>query len=275
MLVAAGLSSLAGSRADAAALLLDFGPTAVTNTSPDFDATVSPGQQDGGITGGSTWNQVQLTDIGSGLVFNNGTATTGVSVNLGKNTDSAATTTVDLLTQPTSNSALGTTNNTNIYSGTRVAKDGIFGTSGGALGLRVDGLAAGDYAVYLTGRNTNSGTYGPTASAMDFFVSTGAAVDTFNYSSWTKATASNPNTGTGVLAGNAVGNPTSFTEGSEYVKFVVSLSQGQSLFLASDGAAVSGETRGFLNSIEITAVPEPGAFMLMGLGALGALRRRR
>src|SRR5690606_13655942 len=62
-------------------------------------------------------------------------------------------------------------------------KDGIFGNAGtgvvaGAIGLRLDGLAAGDYLVYVMARNTNANS---TGNAMNIFAGTGASSGIFDF----------------------------------------------------------------------------------------------
>ena len=59
-----------------------------------------------------------------------------------------------------------------------------------------------------------------------------------------------------------------------YVALDITLADGDSLFLASDGGTAA-ESRGFLNMVQIVAIPEPASALLGTLGLLALLRRRR
>jgi hypothetical protein len=68
---------------------------------------------------------------------------------------------------------------------------------------------------------------------------------------------------------------TSWAENANYLKFMVTIGSGDVLNLATLGGGA--ETRGFLNSVQIVAVPEPSTYALFfgGLGMLYLLRRRQ
>jgi hypothetical protein len=62
-------------------------------------------------------------------------------------------------------------------------------------------------------------------------------------------------------------------EDGNYLKFAVTLGAGDVLHVATLGGG--GEVRGFLNSVQIVAVPEPAISVMLGLsGVLFCFRRR-
>jgi hypothetical protein len=71
-------------------------------------------------------------------------------------------------------------------------------------------------------------------------------------------------------------NATTFTAGSNYVKFQSIVADGSGnisiIANATDGA---GATRLHINGLQLVAVPEPSAALLGAVGVLGLLRRRR
>ncbi|HET6408744.1 MAG TPA: PEP-CTERM sorting domain-containing protein [Chthoniobacteraceae bacterium] len=245
-------------------ILLDFGPTTVSAT----DATVSPAHAVGAVPGSAvTWNKVLLSDIGSGVLSSTG-GSTGVSINLGVESGTGSGT-ISYTTNPAGGSTiLGTAAGatSSLYSDTKVARDGIFsGAADVALGLRIDGLAAGEYTLYFTARNTNSGLTSNRGERM--YASTGTSSDTFDFSAVSNfSSVANTNSMTDALG--------IFTAGVSYNTLSFTITGGQSLFLAVDGFQ-SGENRGFLNSLEIVAVPEPGVPLLFGASVAFFLFRRR
>ncbi len=246
---------------DAQVLMFDFGPTAAA----DDSRVNSPYHAVAGSTG-NAWNTVAGAYAGGAtFVWSNGADATDIEIDLGQTT-TAAGRTILLASTPTQN-ALGGGSNTGVYADTSVAKDGIFPTSTGtrAVGVQVTGLDAGLYDVYITARNTNQNSQhyqtvyaGATAEAGDFDFS-GYQFGSLSFSS------------------SAVATET-WEENGNYVKLSVSLAAGQALNIASIGGLGGSGDRGFLNSVQIVAVPEPSAFAALGgLGALtfAATRRRR
>ncbi|WP_309380245.1 PEP-CTERM sorting domain-containing protein [Cerasicoccus frondis] len=263
LILAAGISA---APAFSQTMLFDFGPTTVTGA----DLTNSPGHEDGGLTGADTsWNLVQVTDISSGLVTSTGTAS-AVGINLGVESTSSSNI-INFGSQPSSSSQLGTQLFSGVYSNTSVARDGIFNSFNSepwAIGVKLDGLAAGEYNIYITARNTNTLTAQPTTVFGDAISNTDA---TFDYNSITGSSIANGTNST------SSGPYTGFEEGGNYGFLTITLSAGQSLALAISGDGAGNDGRGFLNSIEIVAVPEPSTYvtLMASLTLLGALAIRR
>lgn len=252
--------------------------------------TLSPGHSAATISNTeTTWNNFNSTGASSSLLYSDGSAATGVTLTFGtESTAGSGTLDLGTVTGINLSSLYGTggavagqqslvSNAGSIYgsgnnsTNSAAGRAGWFGGgtsgAGNAIGLRVDGLTSGAYRVYLMARNTN--TNAVTTAPMNLYASTGAFSSTFSFSSLTadvQANTTYPNT-----------NPTAyntFVDGTNFVAIDVTLSAGQSLFLASDGGS-AGETRGFLNMVQIVSVPEPAAAFLGAIGLLALLRRRR
>lgn len=255
LLAAAVALVMAGSAE--AAILFDFGPAGAT-----LNPTNSPGHAAGAVTGGSTWNRVSLANLASGIVNNNGTAATGVSLTYG--IAAAGVTTVTYGVQPGSTISGGGT--AGVYAVSSPVRTGVFNNSNNSiLGLRIDGLAAGQYDVYTASRNTQSSAAGTTTRV---FYGTSALGSTFATAGAGSLDQSNAQ---GVTT---AGTNASFVLGNQYQKFTVTVSASNpSLYLAFRGVAT--ELRPFVNSVELVAIPEPVAAGLVGLTGAGVLLRRR
>ena len=273
--------------ASGANLMLDFGNIAMPVLDPNL--TRSPGHSAGVIQNTEvTWNTISSGTPGA-LTYSDGTAATGVTLTMGAEASfNSGTVNFDgtigntafagsgggvagYQSYLTTNSIYGTTNNA---ANTAHARDGfIAGGTGGAgfaMGLRLDGLAAGTYAVFLTARNTSAN---GAAGAMSIYTQTGASTDTSYAFGTTPITIQgNPVYTTGG-SGTYTGQYTTFVEGDNYARFEVTIAEDESLMIAIDGSGA--ETRGFLNSMQVVAIPEPGSALLGSLALLGCLRRRR
>lgn len=245
----------------ASVLMLDFGPTTVAGIG---DQTNSPYHQAEPSFVQTVWNKVETTDIASGgLVWSDGTAATGLALNIGGNS-AAGVTTLDLAKTGLTSSAMGTSIVSGVYAGTSAGADGIYlGASGArAVGFQLSGLAAGTYDIYITARNTSTSS----AQTQGLYVGTSASAGNFDFSGYGAKTLTYANNTTAV---------TTWSEDANYVKFTVSLSAGNVLNLASYAPA-----RGFLNSVQIVStIPEPSTYALFaGTGglmlALGRRQRR-
>jgi hypothetical protein len=244
-----GVSSLS-----AQTLLLDFGPTAVTGG----DRLVSPGHAVNAVPSSAlSWNQI--TADSSGLVSSTG-ASTGVSVNIGQES-SAGSGTINFNFEATGSTGGAGAATGALYAGTKVARDALFsGTAGSALGVRIDGLSAGDYTLYFTARNT--ATTLTTNRAERLYLNVGDSASTFAFGGLTSDNYRDvANTNTLSNAGGV------FELGVSYNSISFTLLADQSVFIATDGIQID-EARGFLNSVEIVAaIPEPSTYALL-LGGL-------
>lgn len=246
-------------------LMLDFGPTAPTggNLTNSPYHSLNPGFSE------STWNQIQTTDIASGILMSDG-STTSIGVNVGVANNAAnGSTVIDLTQTPTGNLALGTVVNTGIYATTSVGTDGIFSGTGDSIrhtGVQITGLSAGIYEVFVATRNTNtSATY-----TMTTFAGAGTAGANFDFTdpSYVSGALTHAGSTTGVTTWNAEGSA-----GENYNRLTVTIADGQALNIAVQGDGT--QTRGFLNMIQIAAIPEPSAALLALLSLpVFCLRRR-
>lgn len=216
------------------ALLLDFGPTA---TQAAY-ATNDPAHWLGAVPASEiTWNTT--TRDTNTVYYSDGATATGLSLELGRS--AAGVDIINFSDNGFSSSALGGSQNTGVYAGSSPVRDAIFGGSGGAnnlaVGLRVNGLPAGTYTLFVHGRNTSTATAAP----LLFYATNRASADTYTFSI-NDVLAALSNTSPAITNG--------FNEGNNYGVLTVSLAAGESLYIASEGT-VSGEARGFMNAIVI------------------------
>ncbi|HEY9510657.1 MAG TPA: immunoglobulin domain-containing protein [Verrucomicrobiae bacterium] len=261
-LIAAVLISLTlATNSPAASLLLDFGPTTATDT----DVTLSMGHFAGAVPANETsWNTI-TGDKASDLVYSDGSSAAGVSVDLGRS-GFGVSDAVDFGINVFTSSALGGQLKNGIYTNTSPLKDGVFasGTTSAntnILGIRVDGLAAGTYTLYISGRNTSTAVSSPAR----FFCATGPSANSFSFSTNATAFVDELNSGTppggGIPSQNDVVTGT-FAYGDNCVHLVATINEGDALFFAVTGNATN-EMRGFLNALEIV----PGAPVLTNFPA--------
>lgn len=286
----APLAALAGlllvpSFASAQTLLLNFHSTAGADAGPVSEPYLltDPAHAIGGLSLEEfIWNNFNTATPSSSLLKSDGSVATGISIVFGGESVPGSgvldfTSTAAIRTDVNLGSGGGAPGQQSLLGPGSVYGEDTFstapgrlgwlgtGSSGGpdgsAIGLRVDGLAAGDYVIYIMARNTNSNA---AFVPMDLFVAADATSDTFDFSLVTPGAQLNigyPSTGYD-------GQYTYFTEEDNYYAVTISIAEGQSLFIASDGSET--ETRGFLNMVEIVAVPEASTVSLLVLGLAAA-----
>ncbi|QJE94332.1 hypothetical protein [Luteolibacter luteus] len=283
-LAGAGLS-LCSAPVFSANLMLDFGAPASNSVVAAPYLTLSPGHAKGGVPASqTTWNTVSTSANRTDLLYADGSSASALTLDLGQET-SGGSGVIDFGLNvgnlglagtggaiPNQQSLLGTGS---IYgdnsSSTAAGRDGFFGggtaaVTGTAIGMRLDGLATGDYVAYVMARNTNTN---PASLAMNVYSSVGATAANFTFSSLTAQVQAN----TGYATAGYAGQYTSFTQDENYLAINFTITEaGQSFFLAVDGGNDAVERRGFLNSVQI--VPEPSVAMLGAIGLLFLFRRR-
>lgn len=259
-------------------LMLDLGGNNPSNLVGNNN-TSSPYHAATGSTGDFTWNSSGTSGSMSSLVWSDGTTATGVATT-GYKFSAAQTVTNGTGWQTSYNGSATGAVNTGIYAQGNAAYDGGmtstgFATDDRAVGLQITGLAVGTYDVYISGRYTNYAD--STDYTQTFYAGVGASSGNFNFITGGYAsdstTFSADNTSKTASWVYSVGDAAS----SNYVKLTVSItSLNEVLNIAAQG---SGTFNGFLNTVQIVAIPEPSAFALIG-GATGllfavGLRRRR
>lgn len=283
---------VASSWAPAQTLLFNFHSTAAADTGPVAAPYLltDPAHAIGGLSASdTTWNNFNTASPSSLLLGSDGSAATGVSVVFGGESavgsgvldytsTAAIRTNVNLGSgggAPGQQSLLGTgsiygTNTTSTAPGRLGWLGSGAANAGSAIGMRVDGLAAGDYTIYIMSRNTNSNV---ASLPMLLYLATGVTSNSFDFNLLSPGVQMN----SGYTTGSYAGQFTTFTQEDNYYAATISLAAGQSLYLASDGTGA--ETRGFLNMVEIVAVPEPSTLTLtlVSLSAIVAvcIRRKR
>lgn len=226
--------------AEAKSLLLDFGPTVVASS----NATLSLAHSLGAVPATETsWNRIQGDT--NGLVYSDGTPATRVAVDLGRSP--AGVPVINFTDDGFISSALAGQITTGIYAGTSPMRDGIYGGAGGsnalAVGVRIEGLVAGNYTVYFAARNTST----LNATPQRCFATSAPPAAQFAFATNSSAWADESNSAPPVTSGFLPGNNCNY--------LVVTLGAGDALYLAALGNGDYGtdtlELRGFLNAVEI------------------------
>jgi hypothetical protein len=241
--------------------MVDFGATTVTGDS----LTNSPYHSANSSFTDSMWNQITAADefAAGGLKYSDGSNASGVSINMGSTDVYNGTIDLDGTVRSV---APKTDYSTGIYAGTSVALDavyGIVGTTGTKFcGFQIGGLAAGEYQIYLTGRNTaTTGGYTET-----FYLSTSSTGGNFVNNSGTTQALTYPGGGDWSQW---------YEEGSaseNYVVYNITLAAGEYINI---GTTASNSQAAGLNSVQIVSVPEPAALGLVLGGATLIIAVRR
>lgn len=226
--------------ASAMVLMLDFGPTVATGASQ----TNSPYHSVNESFKGTYWNTIGLSNVSAGLVYSDGTPAKGVSVTLGSSVRSSV---IDFTETPANSFELGATINTGVFAGTSVGRDGIFTTSkppgNNLVGIKVNGLPAGRYHIYVVGLNTSNSISKQSPTAYFAFAATG--VTTFDTEGVTPSE-------TTLFKPEALER---WIEGENFARIAVEVKEGEELILIADG--VGPEDRGFLNAVQIATATAP------------------
>lgn len=270
----AALISLGSASLSATVLMFDFG----TATAAGADLTNSPLHAADGSFTDTSWNSINSTTTGAktGFVYSDGTDATGVSLHVGRSSNNPWTT----LTFAGGPTNVTSTSNPASLDGvftnsTSIGRDGHYaayasGTGDPALtrimGVSVAGLGAGTYDVYLVGLNPNLAL--AEAAGMGFWAV--ELADTANYDA-TALVSGGPQ----AVSTNSIG--ASWVEGDNYAKLTFTKTSADSYLTFLAVGQTEAETRGFINAIQIVAVPEPAsASLLMALvAAVGVATMRR
>jgi hypothetical protein len=262
------------SSVSASVLMFDFG----TAIAAGADLSNSPLHAADSSFTGTSWNSVNTTTTGakSGFLYADGTPASGVTLSLGRSSNTPWST-VTFAGGPTN---VTSTSNPASLSGvfssaTSIGRDGHYAANASGSGdpsptrlmaTAIGGLGAGTYDVYLVGMNPNLAL----GASMGFW-----AVElpgTGNYDATALVGG-----GAQATSGNSVS--ASWIEGGNYAKTTITLSSPDSYLTLFSLGMSDAEQRGFINAIQIVAIPEPAnAAGLAGLAAclgLGMLRRRR
>lgn len=264
---------------------LDFGQTPVA--SPYL--TLSPGHVSGSISG-TTWNTISTSANRTDLLYDDGTAAAGITLDLGQEDAGGGSNVINFANDIGNLNLVGTGGGTagqqvlvgnagsiygsgNVAANTAPGRDGIFGGgtatgTGVAIGLRIDGLAVGDYTIYIMARNTNSNS--TASSSMNVYAAAGDFSSSFDFGLLTPVFQGNTNyNNTNPLAYNT------FVENENYVTLNVTVGGGESVYVAVDGANLAVDRRGFIESLQIVPEPSAVALSVVGMTLSAGLRRRR
>jgi hypothetical protein len=268
------IASCAVSTLGASTLMFDFGTAIATGD----DRSNSPLHTADSSFTSTTWNSINTTGTGAktGFVYADGTAATGVSLYVGRSSNNAWGT----LTFAGGPTNVTSTSNPAALDGvfansTSIGRDGHYAAAGTGdlsptrlMGVSIGGLSAGTYEIYLVGMNPNLAL--STAAGMGFW-----AVElsgTANYDATTLV-----NAGAQASTSNSVSS--SWIEGSNYGKLTITLSSSSSYLTLISLGTTEAEQRGFINAIQIVAIPEPahavGVFAVVALGGAFVRRQRR
>lgn len=252
--------------------MFDFGTAIATGA----DLSNSPLHAADGSFTDTSWNSINTTTTGakSGFSYADGTAATGVTLHVGRSSNNPWST-VTFAGGPTN---VTSTSNPASLSGvfstsTSIGRDGHYAANASGSGdpaptrlmaVAIGGLAAGTYDIYVVGLNPNIALGG----SMGFWAVEQSSIANFD------ATAL---VGGGAQATTTNSVSASWIEGGNYAKLTVTLSSSDSYLTLLSLGLTEAEQRGFINAIQIVAIPEPAN--AVGLSAVlvagGAFFRRR
>ena len=229
-------------------LQLDFGAAGGLGTYTGNDAPAGIAQ--------TVWNGVltNQTNPTGGLVFADGSAATGVTVETGEG--NGPINWGAPIDRGRNNNALGTGDGTLGIYDTALTGTWFFGVQNENLGVRVSGLAPGDYDVYSINRE-------PTEPGRTYDVGIGVANTTdFTGLAVTSLTGQATNATTFVDGHNFATERVTVTSTTDYITVIVD---------------PTNAAFGTISGLQIVAViPEPSSFaIILGLGVAGLTRRKR
>ncbi|MDR1191933.1 MAG: PEP-CTERM sorting domain-containing protein [Verrucomicrobiales bacterium] len=253
--------------ASAQVLMFDFGQSNIWSA----NLNKSPYHAADTTFTGTTWNYIALNvsavladTVYSNLSFADNTAADSVTLSFGYalNSTTASFNSTGTIRSITAGNLFGDVN--------QAANDFILigndGNQNAVLGLRISGLDAGTYELYMIGShastaNTSMNFWATTANADEIDI----ASDSFLTDPRTIASPTIPNTKM---------DANTYAEDTNYAKLTVTLAEDDVLTILSRGAG--SDKRGFFNSLQIVTIPEPSTCVLLGLGLLTlALLRRK
>jgi hypothetical protein len=255
----------------------------LVNNGNKTGATTLSGSAPYAAGSGAIWNNggsPSITNFTSPLQYADGSTASGVNIVTDGDSLASGTAVLNFATSPAvselSGTAVGTVFNAD------PALDSVFvNNANGVLGVKITGLPAGTYDVYVVaaylGATANNRPAGSTPSRQAIWAFTDADLTTLTYTSSTGTMGTH-------LQDEILENSTasSWVTGNNYAVVPVTVSAAQpALYVALSaeaarvGPGTQNENRPFLNLIEV--VPEPSAVcgLLLGLPFIGLSRRRR
>ncbi|MEX0653457.1 MAG: PEP-CTERM sorting domain-containing protein [Phycisphaeraceae bacterium] len=267
----ASTAALSLASAANAAILFDFGSVDGAGAY-SVDATANPDLGGpAGLTGTVHWNSVygadsdSVSDVASGLVDSSNAALTGVSLDLGTGSD----TSINWASQPKARVGWGAggRSSTGVFANDTFRDFIANESSESTIGLRISGLDAGTYDVWVISRMTYTNNDDITNDDYDIYVGAGGTSTAPNSLSTDSIQQYSRN--------NASANTDTWAEGDGFtwVKLQATVDGSNDLLVFSE--STYNNQNGLINAVQVSLVPEPASLALMGLGSMLMFVRRR